>query len=485
MKELIFAIFKTGSGTFLTLIFGAITTKIIAYTAGASGLGLWSVVKEVQKSGLMMGSLNGNTSLVRGIGALNGEAKHQFIRTVMLIFFIGGLVVTLTLIFFATPISVLLKDIPAYIVMLMAIPVLFAIARSYVQGCLNGYRLIGRLAKTQIVGAAGGALIAYPVSVLAKNGSPSGLVLLSGVSAAVGLLAGLYYLKRINGFYLNLWKAPYWRLRAAKEFILIAGILSITGVVSVLSALGVKAIILKNGGLVDAGLFEASWGLSVMYVSILLSSFGTYVLPKLSSLDESGQVTLIQRVTKLTIIISIPVIVIVICIKPLVISIFFSQEFLPTIKMFRWMLIGDYFKISGWVFAMVLVANRYVGALVLSSVLWDLGLMLSVWLSYEFKLGLELIGFAIMALHALSLSFYYPYIRKKIGIKLSKRILITWFLGLIIIVFVSILTWEMIVVNWGHVCLLLLVSFGLVFFIIDGKDKLAIGFAYENLKSKL
>jgi len=423
--------------------------------------------------------------LVRGIGALEGDAKHQFIRTVMLIFFITGLVVTLSLILFATQISEWLKVIPAHVVMLMAIPVWFALARTYIQGCLNGFRSIWRLAKTQIVAAAVGAFVAYPFSAMVVNGNPSGFVLLSAVSAAVGLLAGLHYLRKINGFYPNLWKAQYWEFSAAKEFILIAGALSITGIVGVISSLIVKAIIVRNGGLVDAGLFEASWGLGVMYVTIILSSFGTYVLPKLSSLGEGGQVSLISRVTKLTTIVSIPLIVLVVCVKPLVISIFFSQEFLPTLKMFRWMLIGDYLKISGWVFAMVLVANRYIGALILSSVLWDLGLLLSVWLSYEYSMGIELIGFSIMALHALSLAFYYSYIRKKICIALSRKLLFIWVLGLILIIFVSTITWETNVVNWAQLSMFLLVSCGVAFFALEVQDKLVIGEIFRKVMKKI
>lgn len=484
MKELISAIFKTGSGTALTLVFGAITTKIIATIAGTSGIGLWSVIKQIQQSGVMVGSLNGTTSLVRGISAMDDEAKYQFLRTVMAIFFVGGLVVTLILLLFANQISEWMKNIPSHIVMLMAIPVLLAIARSYVQGCLNGFRLIGRLAKTQIVGAAGGALVAYPLSVLVENGNLSGFVLLIGVSTVAGLVAGLHYLKKINGFYPNLLKGPYLEVMAVKEFIAIAGALSITGAVGVLSSLIVKATIVRNGGLVDAGLFEASWGLGAMYVTIILSSFGTYVLPKLSSLDKGGQVELVQRVAKLTTIISIPLIVMVVCIKPLVISCFYSQDFLPTLQMFRWMLIGDYLKISGWVFAMVLIANRYVGALVLSSVLWDLGLLISVWLSYEYEMGIGMIGFSIMILHALSLVFYYPYIRRKIGITLPRGLVLTWFSGFMLIIFVSMITWEVNVVNWGQLIMLLLVSFGLVFLALEEQDKLAIDVTYKRIMSK-
>lgn len=485
MKELISAIVKTGGGTVFTLIFGAITTKIIAVISGTSGVGLWSVVKQIQQSGLMLGSLNGNTSLVRGMGVLRGEHKHQFMRTVMLIFFFAGLVVTSMLILFATEISAWLKDIPSSIVMLMVVPVWLGIARSYAQGCLNGYRVIGRLAKAQIVGAAIGALAAYPFSLWVKNGSPSGFVWLSAISAAAGLLTALYYLKSMDGFYANLRKSPHWELGAAREFILLAGALSITGGVGVITSMIIRAIIVRNGGLVDAGLFEASWSLGVMYITIVLGSFGTYVLPKLSSLGEKEQVLLIQRVSKLTTIISIPLVVLVVCVKPIAITIFFSQEFLPTSKIFRWMLIGDYLKMSGWIFAMVLVSNRYIRALILSSVLWDVGLLLSVWICYEFKLGLEWVGFSIMILQAFLLAFCYPYVSKRIGVSLPGRLLLVWFMGLVLIIFVSIITWELNVVNWAHLFLLLSVSCGIVYFALERQDKLAIGNSYAKLRNRL
>lgn len=485
MKELIYAVVKTGGGSLLTMFFGAVTTKVIAVVGGTSGIGLWSIIKQIQQSALMIGTLNGNTPLVRGIGALSGEHKHQFMRTVMLIFFVVGLVVTATLIIFSAEISEWLKDVPKYVVRLMAIPILLTIARSYAQGCLNGYRAIGRLAKTQIAGAAIGALAAYPLVMCVKNGYAGGLVWLSALSASASLLTAIYYLKDIDGFYTNLKKNPFWELIAAKEFIVMAGALSMTGLVGVISSLMVKAIIVRNGGLVDVGLFESSWNLGAMYVTIILSSFGSYVLPSLSSFAHDEQVAFIRRVSKLTIIISIPMVVFVVCIKPLVITILYSLEFLPTLKMFRWMLIGDYLKISGWVFAMVLVTNRYIVALILSSVLWDLGLLLSVWLSYEYKMGLELVGFSIMVLHALSLIFYYPYLSKKIGLTLPNRLLITWFLGLMLVIFVSMLTWEMDVVNWAYLFMLLTASCGTAFLALESKDKLAISLVYRKVISKL
>jgi len=484
MKELLFAIAKTGGGSLITMALGAIMVKIIAVIGGTSGIGLWSIIKQMQQTGVMIGSANGNTSLVRGIGALDGGVKFRFMKTVMSIFFVSGLLVTSVLVLCSHSIAAWLKNIPDYIVMLMAIPICMGIARSYVQGCLNGFREIGHLAKSQIFGAGAGALFAFPIALWVRDGHSSGFVWLATMTAAASFFSAVYYMKKNEGIFTRVWNASGWDAGAAKEFLSIAGALSVTGAFGIFTMFAVKTIIVRNGGLEDVGLFDASWVLGAMYVSLLLGSFGTYVLPKLSSLEEADQAAFIQRVTKLTAMMSIPLVVMVICIKPVVISVFYSGDFLSTMEMFRWMLIGDYLKMSGWVFAMVLIANRYIGALILSSVLWDVGLLLSTWLCYRLDMGLELIGFSIMALHASALVVYYLYVQKRVEFILSLRVFMIWLSGLILVILASVVNWDLHAVHWGASAMLFVTACVISLTALETHDRLAIGKMLKGWLSK-
>jgi len=474
VKELVLAIAKTGGGSLISMLFGAIMMKIIAVYGGASGVGLWSIIKQMQQSGVMIGTANGNTALVRGIASLNGAMRFRFMKTVMLLFIVFGFLTTSVLIIFSNELAAWLKNIPAYIVMLMAIPIWVGIARSYAQGCLNGFREIGQLVKSQIAGAIAGALCAFPIALWVRDGGLSGLVWLAVITASVSFFVSLYYIKRNEGILAQIRDAPGWDAVAIREFFSIAGALSVIGVYEVLIMFAVKSVIVRNGGLDDLGLFDSSWTLGAMYVSLILGSFGTFVLPKLSSLEKLNQAAFIQRVARLTVIISVPLVVTIICVKPFVISFFYSEDFLSTMEMFRWMLIGDYLKISGWVFAMALIANRYTSALIISSILWDTGLLLSTWLCYTLGAGLEFVGFSIMVLHAIASTFCYLYVKKRVGYIPSMRFFVTWLLGLLLIIFSSILNWDSYVVNWGYSFILFFVACMISLAALESHDKKAI-----------
>ena len=286
MKELLKAILKTGSGTIGTVLFGILTTKIIAVFTGPSGIGLFSLLRQTQQTLTGLATMQGNTALVQGLSSRDESVKSAYAGTVAVLFILIGAVVCLALWFLSPDLAVMIlnrKDAQAVWLIRGLIPsILSASAVMYLGSLLNSFRAIGRLAFVQLLSSAGGAAAAYPLVVWV--GTPWGLLFVLWTMSGIGLLAGILFTWRggwLAPMFRNLFKL--WNGDSARYFIKFAGITIITGLLGTGTVLFIRTLFVHHGGLAEAGIFDAAWTLSAAYLMILLSSLGTYYTPVLAA----------------------------------------------------------------------------------------------------------------------------------------------------------------------------------------------------------
>lgn len=439
--EFLAAMLKTGGGNVVTVLIGAATMKILAVVIGPAGVGLWSVLKQIQITTVMLGTCNGGVSLVRGVSALDSEEREKLIQTTAFIYVALGSFVISILVFSAPYLSVWLGRVSTFLVIFMALPVAVAIARSFLSSVLNGYLALGRLVLTQIGATAAGAVSAYPLALWIREGHEVGLVILSIITASVAVLlatAIIRHTKLMQGIRLRL----VWHRESAHYFIKVAGVMVIMGLASGLSLLVARGLVVRHGGLEDAGLFDASWTLGSVYLGLLMSSIGIYYLPKLSASGHVEQAQLVRRAARFSTIVALPVIAGMITLKPLIVALLYSSRFMPTLEMFRWMLIGDYLKVSGYLLAIVLLANGRAVEVLWNSVIWDIGLVVAVYISMRYGLGLGKIGMSITLLNGGSLLYYYGRVSHLFPIRTPARLRVVWSTGLFLILLLSAAVWR-------------------------------------------
>jgi len=73
MRNLIFALFKTGSSSIARLLFNMASIKIIAISLGPSGLGLYSIIRQAMFTFGSVGS-GGQTAIVQGISSRDSSS---------------------------------------------------------------------------------------------------------------------------------------------------------------------------------------------------------------------------------------------------------------------------------------------------------------------------------------------------------------------------------------------------------------------------
>jgi len=445
MREILLAVLKTGSATFFNLFVGIVKTKIIAVFLGPSGIGLYSLLKQTLQTTTTLATFNGRVALVQGLSSKSGEAREGYLLTVARIFAVSGGVITILLLFFAPYIArwVFAKSDPEFINLIrwLSVPVLFSSANVYMMGVLNGYRAIGRMAIAQVAGALASALAVYP---LVKLGRPEIFVALPAITSGTSLLVSTYFALRAGWLSpLRQWIRDSWQRGHVSHFFSIALTTLVTGFAAMGSLLAVRAMFVRYGGLASAGIFDVAWTLSATYVMLALSSFGTYYLPTLSGTqDLTARAALIQRLLRTTIVLGMPLIVGVIVFKPLLIPLLYSGEFNPALRIIRWMLIGDYLKVTSWVLAMPILAYADMKVFLGTEVAWRGAFTgIAAWSLFQWE-DIQGVGIGFLGLYAIYLLYVLHYCRSRHALTLNKRIIGLWLTGFAIVLGASVTYWQ-------------------------------------------
>ncbi len=306
MRNLLKATLKTGGASAGNLLLGAITMKVIAVILGPTGIGLYTLIRQTAEFSRRLGTVGGEAALVQGLASRKGEMQEKYLITTFWIFVLGALSIIVGLLVFAPWISLFVFDRgdqqTINLIRALSLPAALSVVATYLGGVINGFRAIGLLALLQVLGAAAMALLAYPVSRLVEVGYPTAFIVMVSAPLVVDIALGTWSAVRA-GWLTPLFRDPrsYLDLDSFRHFFSLAGAMLIVGLLAEGMGLALRSLVVHYDGLHGAGVFAVAWSLSMTYVMLVLSSFGTYYLPTLSQTEEpSERVTLIRQVLRLT-----------------------------------------------------------------------------------------------------------------------------------------------------------------------------------------
>ncbi|HEX8173192.1 MAG TPA: oligosaccharide flippase family protein [Thermoanaerobaculia bacterium] len=448
MRELLAAIAKTAGGSAAAMLAAAVAVKIIAVVAGTEGVGLFSILRQAQQTAVLLALLNGQNALVQGIASRADEQERRtYINTAM------GIVAILTAIVvgvLAVAPALLLRGlrVEAGVARVLALSVACGALSGFAAGILTGHRLIGRAAAVTVVNYVLVAAFALPAARAALRGHAAAFSwqLAAGTAAAAAFAWTAVVAARLTRLERPRW-SPQVRA-AARHFLGMASTLTIAAAAGYGLPLLMRMLIVRHFGFSGAGLFDVAWTLSMTYVMLILTGFSAYYLPALSGIrDPAERIELIGRVLRLAVILMLPLVTLVVVAKPLLVRLLYSEQFLPSLRIMRWMLIGDALKIVSWVFSYTMVAyadNRMYAA---TELIWGALAVGSVYLAVHSAHSLELIGVSFLVLYAAYLVLMSWYVRRRhaFPLRLGARGVAA---ALAVIVAASLVTWNDVAMRW-------------------------------------
>lgn len=451
MREILRSTLKVGAATFASLLGWVVAGKIISLQLGAAGVGLFGLLRHLLQYLVVFATLNGQMALVQGIASRDVEAQGRFAGTVFRIQASLSLGLASLLLLGAPWLGPLLIPHPQAAALLrwLALALLAASSQAYFIGLLNGLRRIDDLVKSQAMGPLVVIGLIFPMIWLIRGGYAAGFALMLTLPGVAITLAAIWCVWQKDEFSLLL--GGRFHRSDADYFIRMSAVLLATGLFTSGTQYFQSWIVARRLGLEQSGQFWVAWALSMSYVTLLLGSYSTFYMPSLSRLaDPEARRALMRSYLRLSLV-AMPVLVsLVILFKPLLIHLMFSHELLPSLKVMRWMLIGDYFKGISWVLAFPMLAFREMRWFFWTEVLLSLGMLACIWAWVAHGGSVEGLGALFMALYIFYALLMSLYVRRQHGFQWH-RFELAWLLaGVALVLTSSLLSWSAIRLTMLH-----------------------------------
>lgn len=469
------AMSKTGGAALVSGLLSALATKILAAVAGPAAVAWLVTLQQLRQTALVAATGNGQTALVRAASALEGRARREFVRTTVWIFAAATVAMALAMLAAPRPLAhwAGLPPQAEGAVRWLAVPLVLSSVFIFLSSLLSAMGGIGDLAVIQILASAAMAAGAWPASrsvmgtflgrltfgAVAGTGSGGGssrvlasgavnrpefLVWLLGFSAAMSVVAVGGALFRRRNQWQDWFDGPGRKFvpRAARHFCGLSLTMLLSGLAASGVLLAVRARITSTQGLTVTGQFDAAWGISMNYVTLVLASLQTYYLPALTrartAVQRNQHISTVLTASTLT---AAALIAAVALVKPYLFTWLFSSAFRPGAQYLRWTLLGDYLKITSWILAIPILAAAEMKVFLASDLAVYAVFLAAEWgLTHWFTAAVSAaMGFVLMyAAHLLICAVYLMRCRQFVP---ARSACWAWMGGLAVVGSISAFTW--------------------------------------------
>lgn len=462
MREILLASLTSSGGFLVSLLLGALAIKTLATLLGPAGIGLLSLLRQVQQTCVTVGTFGGQNTLAQGLASRREDPRlGPYGVSVAWIFIASALATSVALLVLAPQLAAIFPDDlrphATGLVRWLVLPIVVGVAAVFYNGVLTAWRDVMGISLAQVADAVLICLLAWPAAVLVAGGRPAALVVMMALALSATVVVA-WSRARKGGLLRDIgtsWgKGP--QRADMREFFQVALGALVASIISTGALLAVRSLVAHRSSLAAAGLFDTAWSLSQLYVWLLLASLTTWYLPTLAHLESASErAALISRYLRFVALVMTPAVMGLAALKPLVIQVLYTDEFLPALELWRWLLLGDYLRASSWVLAMTAFARADMRAYLGAELAWHAGFLLATRVGLESSGGLERLGPAYVALHAIYLAGFVVYAHRRHAFRPSGQLLLHWFAGLALVTLASLACWHGVTgMDWGRAAVL-------------------------------
>ena len=429
-----------GGSQAVAMLIGMIRTKFVAVLLGPTGLGLSGTYMAMQHFAIVLAGLGINQSGVRDISTARGSGESQRITETVNVLrklslwlgILGALIISVL----ASPLSRLTfgDSSHAWDILALGVSVLMGLVTAAQKAVMQGFRRIGDIAKTNILGTSVGAVAAISwYYALRMEGIIPAILTLS----VLKLCFSWYYARKVE---VSSIRVSFKLLLSHSKKLLGLGLAFMwTGLCVAAMAYIIRLVILREFDLVTVGIYAAAYRISGMILDFVMRAMGADYYPRLSEANEDHpkMVKLVNEQAEIGVILALPAIVGLIIGAPILVHVFYTDAFLPAVQLIQWFALGCFTRVFQWPLGFVMLAlNKgatYAGIQTGFHLLHLLLIMLAISL-----IGLEGVGVAFFMLYCCSFWIIYLLSKKLINFEWVKaaRQLLLIAVALVILTFV-------------------------------------------------
>jgi len=363
----------TGLSTFIKIISGFVINKMIAIYIGPGGLALIGQLQNFIT--ITMTYANGAISngIVKYVSEYKDveEKKTKIISSGLIISLFCSIIIGLSLLLFSRKISFLVLKTDEYhqIILLFGFTVILFALNAFLLAVLNGLREIKKFITINILSSVFGLILTCLLIIFYHL---KGALIALVINQSVVFFITLIFILKSKWFNAKYFFSGYDKQSALK--LLAYSLMAITTV----STFPVALIIIRNYighhlSWNQAGYWEGLWRISEIYLMLITTSLSVYYLPRLSELR--GKTALRKEIFYVYKIV-IPVVIFmssfIFIFRPFIIRILFTDDFMPMLHLFKFQLIGDVLKVSGWILSYLLVAKAKIKTFIITEIVFSI-----------------------------------------------------------------------------------------------------------------
>lgn len=365
----------TAMSTLVRMLTGLISVKVVASIIGPAGVALVGQLNNFATIALSLSTGGINNGITKYIAEYKDEENRvkDCLSTALRITCACSLIVGVGLVLFHNVLSkwILLSPEYGYVFTIFGFTILFYALNMALASVINGFKEFKRYVKINIIGSLLG--LVYTLS----------LVFIWHLKGA--LISAVTFQSVM--FFISIWmvrKLPWMKWEylknrinkdLSKKYLRYSLMTFISAATLPVAQMLLRGHVISQISATEAGWWEAMNRISNMYLTVITTSFSVYCLPRLSELTDKLELRReIYRSYKVIIPCLLCGFALIYMLRFVVIRLLFTPEFLPMQGLFIWQLMGDFFKITSWLLAYLMVAKAmakwFIGTEVLFSFLY-------------------------------------------------------------------------------------------------------------------
>ncbi len=362
----------TALSTFVKMLTGLITVKVIAVIIGPSGIALLGQLNNFYTIILNLASGGINSGVTKYIAEekQSEEKLKNYISTAFKITLFCSIISGLLMIIlnnFLSKIIMHSEDF-GYVFIYFGFTIVLYALNNLILNILNGFKEFKKFVKVNIANSIIG--LVFTLCFVYLWGLKGALI--SAVTyQSVTVLATLWMVRKLY------WMKPeYFKMKFAplisKQYLHYSLMALVSIATLPISHLIIRGYVISNISSTEAGWWEAMNRISAMYLMVITSSFVVYYLPRLSEIKERSElrkeIFTAYKVIIPTLCVGFFIIYIL---RSYLVNFLFTPDFYPMENLFIWQLLGDLFKIASWLLAFLMVAKSMTITFISTEVLFS------------------------------------------------------------------------------------------------------------------
>lgn len=411
-KQILKATSLFGSVQFINMLASIVKTKMAALFIGVVGVGILGVLGSVLSFIQALTRCGLDLTAIKEIASAKKDYDIQEkVSLVNKLALITGVIGVFIVLIFSPWLSQIAFNNKTYTLFFVtiSIAVLFNQLSVGNMAILQGLKALKRLAKVITFSS---LLSLIPTISIYYFFGEKGIPWVIVITAFISFIISRHYVNKLK---IKKHSIPLKKILEEGKDILKSGIyLSFASIINMSVGFAIQIFITNTGGIVEAGFYNAGFLLINSYVAVFFSALSKDFFPRLvevSNNDIMVRKTVNEQANVLLLLIT-PIIIIFLVFKGYIVSLLFSNEFLPISGMISYGILATAFKAVSWSMGFILIAKGNAKLYFITEVVSYSALFISIVLGYNIN-GLTGLGIGFLVYHIFDLVFIKYIVTKK------------------------------------------------------------------------